>query len=338
MDSAWARDLGVGLMGRRAPAHAAQWSRSAERAGLGSVWFVEDYFQPGACAIAGAGAAATEGIAIGVGVLNPFTRHPAVLAMETATLTGLAPGRVVLGLGTSNRRWIEEQMGLPFKTPHAILADCVDVLRRLLAGDTVSHENAAFTLRDVRLECDVAQVPPILLGVKGPKALDLAGRIADGVHGSILSSPPHIRRVRTITEAARRRAGRSGPFPVLAYVPISIAADAATARARTRPFLAKYLALLHGQTIIADAGISTDTTAQLREALAAGRDAAALITDDIVDALTISGAAEDCRASLRRWSDAGLDAPIAVPMPGSSIEEQLTLYGSELAPAWRRWR
>jgi 5,10-methylenetetrahydromethanopterin reductase len=336
MDSPWARDLGIGLMGRGAPARAAGWSRAAERAGLGSIWFAEDYFQPGAFAIAGAGAAATGRIAIGLGVLNPFTRHPAVLAMETATLAGIAPGRVVLGLGTSNRRWIEEQMGLPFKTPHAGLAECVDVMRRLLAGHTVTHEGSAFTLRDVRLECDVPEVPPILLGVKGPKALALAGEIADGVLGSTLSSPPHIRRVRAITEEARRRAGRSGPFPVLAYVPISVAADGPAARDRTRPFLAKYLALLHGQTIIADAGISLDTTARLREALAAGHDAGASITDDIIDTLTISGTPDDCRAALRRWSDAGLDAPIAIPMPGTNVEEQITTYGAELVPAWRR--
>jgi 5,10-methylenetetrahydromethanopterin reductase len=336
MDSAWTRDLGVGLMGRAAPARAVAWSRAAERAGLGSVWFVEDYFQPGAFAIAGAGAAATERIVIGLGVLNPFTRHPALLAMETATLAGLAPDRVVLGLGTSNRRWIEEQMGLPFKTPHAVLAECVGALRRLLAGETVTHEGPAFSLRDVRLECDVPAVPPILLGVKGPRALALAGEIADGVHGSTLSSPPHIRRVRTITEAARRRAGRSGPFPVVAYVPVAVSADGRAAREHTRPFLAKYLALLHGQTIIADAGISSDTTARLREALATGADASALITDDIVDTLTISGTPADCRAALRRWADAGLDAPIAVPMPGMSVDEQLAAYGAELAPAWRR--
>ena len=71
MDSAWTRDVGVGLMGRAAPPRAAAWSRAAERAGLGSIWFVEDYFQPGAFAIAGAGAAVTEHVAVGLGVLNP---------------------------------------------------------------------------------------------------------------------------------------------------------------------------------------------------------------------------------------------------------------------------
>src|SRR5262249_38324708 len=121
MASSWADSLGVALMGPEAPARAGDWARGAERAGLGSVWIVEDYFHPGAFTLAGAVAARTERIAIGLGVVNHYTRHPALLAMETAALAGMAPGRVILGLGTSNRRWIEGQMGLDFKTPLADL-------------------------------------------------------------------------------------------------------------------------------------------------------------------------------------------------------------------------
>ena len=109
----------------RQPGHRPRWARTApshvdapgrgaaERAGLGSVWIIEDYFHPGAYALAAAAAAVTERLAIGLGVVNPYTRHPALLAMETAALAGIAPGRVVLGLGSSNRRWIEAQMGDP---------------------------------------------------------------------------------------------------------------------------------------------------------------------------------------------------------------------------------
>ncbi len=100
-------------MGHGLPAGTVEWARAAERAGFGSVWIIEDYFHPGAFALAGAAAVATERIGIGLGVVNPYTRHPALLAMETAALAGLAPGRIALGLGSSNRRWIEEQMDDP---------------------------------------------------------------------------------------------------------------------------------------------------------------------------------------------------------------------------------
>src|ERR671925_1382279 len=117
MDFAWTDSIGLALLGRDVPAHAVEWARAAERAGLGSVWIIEDYYQPGAFALAGAVAGATERVAIGLGVVNPYTRHPALVAMETAALAGIAPGRVVLGLGSSNRKWIEAQMALGFKTP-----------------------------------------------------------------------------------------------------------------------------------------------------------------------------------------------------------------------------
>jgi len=122
MATRWATSPGIALMGTDAPSHITAWARAAEAAGLGSAWIIEDYFHPGAYALAAAAAAVTARLAIGLGVVNPYTRHPALLAMETAALAGIAPGRVVLGLGSSNRHWIEAQMGIPFKAPSAVCA------------------------------------------------------------------------------------------------------------------------------------------------------------------------------------------------------------------------
>ena len=123
--------LGAVLLGEGTPGHVVERARAAERGGLDSLWFIEDYFQTGAFAVAGAAAAVTTRLGIGLGVVNPYTRHPALLAMETATLAGIAPGRVVLGLGAGVRRWVEEQMAIPAPRPLAALAECVDVVRRL---------------------------------------------------------------------------------------------------------------------------------------------------------------------------------------------------------------
>src|SRR5262249_25898348 len=94
----WAR-AGAGWPRRGRARRATEWARAAERSGLGSVWIMEDYFHPGAYAVAAAAAAVSVRGVIGLGVVNPYTRHPAVVAMETATLAAMAPGRVVLGLG-----------------------------------------------------------------------------------------------------------------------------------------------------------------------------------------------------------------------------------------------
>src|SRR5215470_16655353 len=193
MGSSWADSLGVALIGAKAPSRCTEWARAAERAGLGSIWIIEDYFHPGAFTLAGAVATVTERITLGLGVVNPYTRHPAVLAMETAALTGAAPGRVVLGLGSSNRRWIEEQMGIPFETPLGDLRECVGILRALLAGERLDFRGQRFRLDGVVLDSAPKEAVSILLGVKGPRALGVAGEIADGVLCSVLASPAHVR-------------------------------------------------------------------------------------------------------------------------------------------------
>jgi alkanesulfonate monooxygenase SsuD/methylene tetrahydromethanopterin reductase-like flavin-dependent oxidoreductase (luciferase family) len=332
MDWRWADNPGVALMGPGVPGATAEWARAAERAGLGSLWIVEDYFHPGAYAMAGAAAGATERLTIGLGVVNPYTRHPALVAMETAALAALAPDRVVLGLGTSNRVWIEGQMGIPFKTPLRGLRESVGIIRRLLAGERVTESGECFSVHDVALAVPPAAPLPILLGVKGPKALALAAEVADGVNGSILTSPAHVRRVRAATAAARPSGGR---FAVVAYVATALGDDREEARARVRPLLGHYLAALHGQSILVDAGFGVARTQPLRDARRAGRPADDRVTEEMIDTFAAAGTAADCRAALARLAAAGLDAPIAVLSPGAPAPEQIARIGATLVPAWR---
>jgi 5,10-methylenetetrahydromethanopterin reductase len=330
--SPWSGSIGIAIMGREVASRVPDLARAAERAGLGSVWFVEDYFFPGVFALAGAALAITDRVTVGLGVVNPYTRHPALIAMETASLASLAPGRVVLGLGTSNRNWIEGQMAIPFATPLASLRECVEIVRRLLAGERVTHRGGRYTvegveLDDVRHGLDV----PIVLGVKGPKALGLAADVADGVHGAILTSPQHVRRIRAST-----RDHRAARFSVVAYVPVAVSADGERARSWVRPLIAHYLGVLHGQSILADAGLDAARTQPFRDALAAGKPAADLVTDELIDALAVAGTPEQCRGALARWHEAGLDAPIAVVPGAADLCAQIETIGAELTPRWAR--
>src|SRR5262249_51228818 len=160
-------------------------------------------FRPGAYALAAAAAAVSERSVIGLGVVNPYTRHPALVAMETATLAAIVPGRVVLGLGSSNRHWIEQQMGIPFKTPLRGLRESVEGGRGLREGEGVASAGVLSAANEGELEAPPPMRVPIMLGVKGPRALALAAEIADGVQCSILASPAHVRRVRDSTVRAR---------------------------------------------------------------------------------------------------------------------------------------
>src|SRR5256712_1808672 len=113
--------------------------------------------------------------------------------METAALAAIAPGRVVLGLGSSDRNWMEEQMAMAFKTPLRGLREGVEIVRRLLDGQRVSYAGEVFAVHDVAREAPPPAPVPILLGVKGPRALALAAEIADGGHFSIPPPPAPLR-------------------------------------------------------------------------------------------------------------------------------------------------
>ena len=69
-----------------------------------------------------------------------------------------------------------------------------------------------------------------------------------------------------------------------------------------RPMVARYLGALHGQSILEDAGLAPARTQPFRDALAAGRVAADLVTDELMDAVAIAGTPAQCRAALARWA------------------------------------
>jgi len=101
-----------------------------------------------------------------------------------------------------------------------------------------------------------------------------------------------------------------------------------------RPLLARYLGVLHGQSILADAGLSAVQTQPFRDALLAGRPASELVTDEMLDTLAVAGTPAEGRRALERLAEAGLDAPVAVLPAGAPVAEQLRELGRTLAPAW----
>src|SRR5688500_1287894 len=104
----------------------------AERLGYDSVWFGEDYFYQGGIATATAAAERTERVTIGLGIVTPLTRHPALTVMEAAALDQIANGRLVLGYGAGVRYWMW-QLNLDYSSPLSAVRESVAISRELLS-------------------------------------------------------------------------------------------------------------------------------------------------------------------------------------------------------------
>lgn len=308
--------LAFSLSGHRSSRSAVAAAVAAEEAGFDEVWVTEDYVERGAFALAGAIAQATSSVQIGIGVVNPWTRHPVVLAMEFATLDELSGGRALAGLGASNERWMTGQLGIPFDRPLSRLAESVSVVRRLLAGEHVRHSGPAYTVDTALSFTPLRPDLPIVLGVKGPRALELAAESADGVLLSILAGPSYIASVRSLVGPSMRLAG---------YVGLSVADSGAEARDRIRPLVARFLGIHGDHLITRSAGLSASSCARFRAGLVAGAPRVDLVTDELLDRLVAAGTPVEVRAAFARFAAAGLDVAVVRDDPDVEPTEILRL-------------
>ena len=312
-------------------------ARRGEELGFGTFWVPEDYFFRGAFSLAGAIAGATERIRVGLGVVNPYTRHPAVTAMEFASLAEIAGPRTVLGLGASVRHWIETQMGIPYRMPTRAMRETIDLVRRLFRGEAVTTQGKLFATSAAKLSFapPLAEIP-VHLGVIGPKNLEMAGELGDGVLLSALTSPAYVRfAVERVRAGAERAGRRADGFEIGAFLFLAVSEDGRRAREAVKPFLATLLALLSGQPespLFTTAGLAAEEIRPFGESFAKGELAVGRVTDWMIDTFAVAGEPDHCRAGLAKLVEAGVTHPVAFEIPGVPPEETVESVARHLMP------
>src|SRR3981081_4250226 len=173
--------LSVRLHGGIDPRRSIDLAKLADAHGFASVWFAENPFNRGVLPAASACAAATSRVGIGIGVFNPYNRHPTLMAMEIGALDELAQGRARLGIG-SGIASATERMGLSTDRPLAAVRDAITIVRAMLKGDEVNYTGRVFSVQKVKLEYKALRPDlPLLMAARGEQALALCGAIADGL-------------------------------------------------------------------------------------------------------------------------------------------------------------
>ena len=210
-------DLGLVVRPELPPEDLVGHVRAAEEAGFAEVWLWEDCFKGGGIAQVASALAASERVTIGLGIMPAPVRNAAFTAMECALLARLHPGRFHAGLGHGVADWMRQIAARP-KSSIALLEETTVAVRALLRAETVSTEGRYVRLRDVALDHPPRVVPPVSLGVMGPKGLELSGRVADGTVLDWLSSPAFVRVARERIDAGRGAAGRSDRHRLTVFV------------------------------------------------------------------------------------------------------------------------
>jgi 5,10-methylenetetrahydromethanopterin reductase len=292
----------------------------AERSGVDSVWMGDGYYARDPLVSLAAIASATERVAVGTSVLNPFTRHPAALAMAFATLDELSGGRAIIGIGSGARHQVEGQMGYDASRPLTAVREAIDVLDGMAAGKEVDCDGA-ITARGVRLMIRGARPLPIYVGAVGPKMLQFAGTRGAGVFVP-QTSPEFVRAaIEDVAKGAAEVGRNPSDIDIAALIILAVADDLEAAHRIVGPLLGVLMLAPEGDRILAGNGIDPAIADRLRSAYAAGgvREVARNVTTEMIEKLTIAGPPSLCRDKLQALVDAGVTHPV-VSMLGRTPE------------------
>jgi 5,10-methylenetetrahydromethanopterin reductase len=278
-------------------------SRLVEASGFDQLWFCEDLGLAGGVAQVATALAVTNRVEVGLGIAPAAVRNPVYLAMEFASLARLSGNRFHAGIGHGMPRWLH-QVGQHPGNLMSCLAEVSETVRDLLAGRRVSVDGEHVRVDAVSLEHPPSATPPVSLGVRGPKGIELARELGVGVILAEGSSPDYVAQVRDSL-------GPDLPITVFTWCSLEVG-NSATGFERIWPTVE---AALRKPYLKHQLGERFEHTSPR----------------DAIRNLSVSGDAKACLESIARLEDAGADHVVVQPIRGRE-EDQIALFGAHVLP------
>ncbi|NOX62984.1 MAG: LLM class flavin-dependent oxidoreductase [Chloroflexi bacterium] len=300
----------------------------AEEKGFSEIWQADTRLARDCVVMMSAFLSNTKRIRLGSGVLPIWTRNPAVIAATWSTMWELGGkvngrGRVMLGLGA----WwepIASRVGVERKRPLRAMRENVEAIRALFTMEEVSYHGDFVHLEKVKLDVAFGDASPrdipIYIGATGPKMLQLAGEICDGVVLNYVVSVDYIRRAVDLVRQGAEKAGKTlddVDRPELLVCCLSDD-DPKAAMMEGKALVAYYLGT--EPHIMKASNVDEDLIKRVQEFVgwpateADYRRAAEIIPDDVVRNLMAVGTTRECQDKVAEYIDAGVTCPILYPM------------------------
>jgi 5,10-methylenetetrahydromethanopterin reductase len=337
---------GLLLLPHDSPGRLAEVAKRAEATGYDHFWLADERFFRDVYGSLALVAHHTSRITVGTCVTDPYSRHPALSAMAIATLDEIAGGRAMLGIGAGISGFAE--LGVKREKPARAIREAVGLIRRLLAGEEVDMQGEVVRFNRGRLDFTPPRATiPIFVASNGPLGQRAAGAVADGAIMEGCGNAAEARALAAAIATGAKEAGRdAGAVQLVARLNACIGGDGKGARDVLRPRVARTLGAgrLRFATL---AGQGLDLPAAAKASVAGVPYAAGvtpylpllpLITDDVVDALTLAGTVEEVTERVVALSRAGIGQIMIYPFapPGGSADDTVRRFAQDVLPAARR--
>ena len=296
----------------------------AEDVGFDNVWITDHYNNKNVYASLALIAKETSTIKLGPGVTNPYLRSPAISASAIATIDEISEGRATFGIGPGDKATFES-LGVEWSKPLSTIKSAIAEIRTLTnCGKT---EKGA-KLGGVKA---VQEHLPIYMGAQGPKMLETAGEIADGVLINA-SNPKDYEAAMPMIKKGIEKAGGDKEFDLGAYTSTSIGADSEAAKNAAKIVVA-FIASGAPDLVIERHGLPEGYNKKLGDLLGKGDFGGAIgaVTDEALDAFCVAGTPEEFVPKIEALSDMGVTQYVAGSPVGKYVEESIKLLGDVIS-------
>ena len=296
----------------------------AEDVGFEYAWITDHYNNKNVYETLALIAANTETIKMGPGVTNPYVRSPAISASAIATIDEISNGRATFGIGPGDKATFDA-LGIAWDKPVSTIKAAIADINTLLAGEKTEAGAALGGVKKVQ------DAIPIYMGAQGPKMLETAGEIADGVLINA-SNPKDYEAAMPMIKKGLAAAGGDKSFDVGAYTATSIGPDSDAAKNAAKIVVA-FIAAGSPPPVIERHGLPEGFNTQMGEFLAQGNFGGAIgaVTEEALDAFSVCGTPDEFIPKIEGLAEMGVTQYVAGSPVGKNVEESIKLLGDVIA-------
>lgn len=309
----------------------------AEDEGFDQFWISNDLFLRSAPAIVAALSVVTRRIEIGISILNPHSINPAEIAMFASTMDDLSDCRFNLGLAAGAADFLG-WIGLRHSKPLTTIRESITAIRRLQSGEHVSLKGEFLNWSDeCHLRFDAPRLTPIYIGAMGPRMLELAGELGDGLL-PLLYPPEHFYSVKDyVDRGIRKRPEDAAPLDFVGSIWVSLDDDPEVAQRLLAEKIAYYGPGL-GELNLKRLGLSRHDFAAIKSTLFDRKDmdTASRMVDERKMNIGIVGGPQDLIERLCPLVEAGMRHISFGPPLGSDRVKAIKLIGKHVLPFFRK--
>lgn len=278
----------------------------------------------------------TDRITVGTGVTNPYLSHPLVTAGAICSLNEIGPGRVVCGIGVGDRTTLE-QAGIPMQKPLAAIRESVYIIREMTSGRSIKNfAGQVYKVPGAKLSFKVGKPVPIYIGAQGPKMLELAAEIGDGV----LINASHPKDIETAMKHIKDGVSKANKplesVDVAAYTSFSVDENPKKALKAAIPVVA-FIVAGCPDPVLEKHDIKPELGAKIRESLVKGNlgEAFSQVTSEMVDSFAVAGTPNECIEKIATIIKTGATQIVAGSPIGPNIRRSINILTTQIIPHFK---